>query len=85
VLPGPGCYPTSLGRGARTQVDGPVARVRWSLALGRRCAPLDTFAQTTGPAGPAESLPSGNGFSVPDDAQVARPGLQPVKRCLDVG
>jgi hypothetical protein len=43
------------------------------------------LAQTTGPAGPAESLPSGNGFSVPDDAQVARPGLQPVKRCLDVG
>ena len=31
MLSGPGCYPTSLGRGARTQVDSPVARVRWSL------------------------------------------------------
>src|SRR6201988_1692996 len=27
----------------------------------------------------------GDGFAVSDDPQVARPGLQPVKRCLDVG
>src|ERR1019366_10677475 len=34
------------------------------------------------PAGP--SPPSGDGVAVSDDPQVARPGLQPVKRCLDV-
>jgi hypothetical protein len=36
-------------------------------------------AQTTG------TLLSGDPFAVSDDPQVARPGLQPIKRCLDIG
>jgi hypothetical protein len=52
VLSGPGCYPTSLGRGARMQVDGPVARVRWSLGfcdepfVPRRCAFCSASSRT---------------------------------------
>src|ERR1700741_1585077 len=44
-----------------------------------------TLAQAPGPAGPADSPPLGDGFAVSDDPQGARPGLQPVKRSLDVG
>ena len=35
-------------------------------------------------ARPADSRPSADGFAVSDDAQVGRPGLEPVKRSLDV-